>query len=384
MGRAGAILAAVMLASAAQAAPASPLPAQPDGLAFPSVAWEVAEPGGDVDVARLDAAIARAMAGEAAIGETRAVVVIHRGRLVREAYGAGFGVETKQVSWSMAKSITHALVGRAVQTGAIADITAPLTGVFDADDPRGQISWARWLQMTDGLAYAELDTPDITRNDVSRMMFGEGRRDVIGYARGLPAAHPPGEIWNYSTAGFHVLGRGLAVALGGGTALAAPDMAARIDALLFGPLGMEAVGEFDAAGTFLGGSLVWARARDFARFGYLYLRDGVWEGERLLPEGWVDFARTPNGATNYESYGAGFWLTNPADTADDAFRQSWIGAPLDGFSAQGHEGQITAIVPSRDLVVVRLGLMPNDRTYWRALYDWTQDVVLAFPDAGKE
>jgi CubicO group peptidase (beta-lactamase class C family) len=149
---------------------------------------------------------------------------------------------------------------------------------------------------------------------------------------------------------------------------------------LFGPLGMQAVPEFDAAGTFMGGSLVYASARDFARFGQLYLQDGVWQGVRLLPEGWASFADTPGTAANTDSYGALFWITPDDGGAGFPRRSSWVGAPLDGYHAQGHEGQIITIVPSRELVLVRLGVMNNGQPGWDALYDWVQRVVLAFPE----
>lgn len=156
-------------------------------------------------------------------------------------------------------------------------------------------------------------------------------------------------------------------------------MRAWLDLNLFGPLGMDAVAEFDAAGTFLGGSLVWARPRDFAKFGYLYLRDGIWESQRLLPAGWVDNARTPGSGTNTDSYGRLFWLTPADGGAGKPRRSSWIGEPRDGFHAQGFEGQMITIVPSRDLVVVRMGLMANGQGNWDRLYDWTQTLLNAFP-----
>jgi len=148
---------------------------------------------------------------------------------------------------------------------------------------------------------------------------------------------------------------------------------------LFGPLGMYGRIEFDAAGTFLGGSLVWASARDFARFGYLNLRDGVWADKHLLPEGWVDFSRTKSPADNVTVYGAGWWITS-ADPHDIRPRgQGSALGPRDSFSAQGHEGQVIWVVPSRDLVIVRLGLMHNEGDNWTTLYDWCQKLAMAFP-----
>ena len=140
---------------------------------------------------------------------------------------------------------------------------------------------------------------------------------------------------------------------------------------------MDTVVEFDPKGTYLGGSLVWASARDFAKFGYLYLRDGVWEGTQILPEGWVDFARTPGPASNTNVYGAGWWII--PDKGPLTHRQNADSEPRDAFHAGGHEGQTIWVVPSRDLVIVRLGLMPNDGENWPALYEWNQRIARAFP-----
>ena len=368
---------------------------------WPASAW-VTQPLPDAaaeDVTRLiDIVMARDLDDE--MGETRAVVVIHEGRLVAEAYREGFGPDTKQVSWSMAKSITQALVGRAVQEGLIADIDAPMPGPWAEDDPRAAITWRQWLTMTDGLEYNEIGEADLAKNDVVQMMFGAGQADVVGYVEDLPLAHEPGTVWNYSTAGFHTIGRAIQSALGlrsgcsssGNRANAtsispitpcAPEtdsnMARWLEGVLFDPLGMDAVAEFDAAGTFLGGSLVYASARDFARVGYLYLRDGVWEGERLLPKGWVDFARTESPGENVNVYGAGWWIT-PPEGVERSHRQAALTCPCDAFHAGGNEGQTIWVVPSKDLVIVRLGLMPNSEENWRALYEWNQELARAFPD----
>jgi CubicO group peptidase (beta-lactamase class C family) len=148
--------------------------------------------------------------------------------------------------------------------------------------------------------------------------------------------------------------------------------------LLFTPLGMDFRIEGDSVGTFLGGSLVWASARDFAKFGYLYLRDGVWEDERLLPEGWIDFARTETPADNANIYGAGWWITAYGEERTHA--QTAKTPPWDAFHAGGHEGQTIWVVPSRDLVIVRLGLMTNAGENWEALYEWNQEIARAFPE----
>ena len=148
---------------------------------------------------------------------------------------------------------------------------------------------------------------------------------------------------------------------------------------LFTPIGMtSAQPEFDATGNFIGSALVYASARDWARFGLLYLRDGVWDGRRILPEGWVDFARTKTPADNSDIYGAGFWVTPATGTGKPyaAFSQK---GPRDLFLAQGHEGQVVVLVPSKDLIVVRLGKF-DDRVGWSALGEWVDEIVALFPD----
>jgi len=403
-----------------------PLPPQPEGLAWPTENW----PEGDVpDVIEeeLSLLIRDAMATGVTepMGQTRAIVIIHEGRLIFETYADGFGPETKQVSWSMAKSITSALVGRAVELGLIEDIDYVMPSPFPEGDPRGEITWRQWLTMTDGLDYLEIGSTGLTDNDVVQMMYGPGRFDVAQHiVDEFELAHDPGAVWNYSTAGFHIIGWALSQnSLGKEqdydirvmVRRRTDDMPrpqpihplpmkcyslVRIDSDLtdaereilwpkcmaflrakewiFSPLGMDAQPEFDAAGTFLGGSLVWASARDFAKFGYLYLRDGVWEGERLLPEGWVDFSRRDPVSTKTNVYGAGWWLG--ADPVPEPAGQAATTPPFDAFSAQGHEGQTIWIVPSKDLVIVRLGLTPNDGDNWPRLYEWNQSVARLFPD----
>lgn len=378
-----------------------PLPPQPDGLAWPTESWPEGEvPGGIEEELSLLVRDAMATSVTEPMGQTRAIVIIHEGRLIFETYAEGFGPDTKQVSWSMAKSITSALVGRAVELGLIEDIDYAMPTPFPEGDPRGEITWRQWLTMTDGLDYLEIGSTGLTDNDVVQMMYGPGRFDVAQHiVDEFELAHDPGAVWNYSTAGFHLIGWALQRIAGidgscptQGSAAAqeqvtspdtrcAPTGAAMVEWMkdvFFSPIGMDAQPEFDAAGTYLGGSLVWASARDFAKFGYLYLRDGVWEGERLLPRGWVDFSRRDPASTKANVYGAGWWLgADPAPVPPD---QAATTPPFDAFSAQGHEGQSIWIVPSKDLVIVRLGLMPNGGDNWQRLYEWNQSIARLFPD----
>ena len=366
-----------------------PLPPQPAELAWPTNGWETGEMDAGV-AAIVTPLIDTAIAGEKneLMGETRAVVIIHEGKLVAEAYRDGFGPDTKQISWSMAKSVTSALVGRAVALGLIEGIDAAMPTPFDAGDPRAEITWRQWLTMTDGLDYTEIGATSMADNDVIQMMFGKGRFDVLDYVKSdLPLIHEPGTHWNYSTATFHLIGRAVQGLL---QDIPMPEFATDqglqldrsfLQEILLRPIGMDALVEFDAAGTYLGGSLVWASPRDFAKFGYLYLRDGVWDGERLLPEGWVDFSRSHPEGPKENVYGAGFWLTTDGEDPVPSYQRR-DAPPWDSFAAEGHEGQTIFIVPSRDLVIVRLGLMSNEGENWPDLFRWNQTIAGAFPEVG--
>jgi CubicO group peptidase (beta-lactamase class C family) len=196
--------------------------------------------------------------------------------------------------------------------------------------------------MSSGLRFDE--NQDSPRSDVLRMLFGVG--DIGDFVTSRESAFAPGTHWEYSNASSNVISVAIRNVLGDrSTYLAFPKRH------LFEPLGMSsAVLETDAAGTFIGSSYVYATARDWARFGMLYLRDGVWNSTRILPPGWVDYTRTPAPADRANRYGAHFWLAIPPEYAG-----SNPGLPVPALHAAGHEGQFVTIVPSHDLVIVRLG-----------------------------
>jgi CubicO group peptidase (beta-lactamase class C family) len=370
------------LAESTVVAPPLPvLPPQPVDVPWPTTSWPVGTlPEGAAD--RLDQALAVVAARDPRLGETRAVVIIHRGRLVTERYMPGFGADTPLISWSMAKSVTQALVGIAVRRGLV-DIDKPMGHPrWRVDDPRSTIPWRTWLNMVDGQNYHEIGVADQTRNDAARMLYGIGRLDVGGYGASLPLVHAPGTHWNYNSAGVNLMADALGriFAPEASPALRRERMAAVMKDELFGPIGMtSAQPQFDSTGTFIGSALLYATARDWARFGLLYLRDGVWDGRRILPEGWVDFARTKTPVDDCNIYGAGWWVT-PADGNGKPYRALVPNGPRDLFIAQGHEGQVIVVVPSKDLVLVRLGLF-DDRVGFGALGEWIGRIVALFPDA---
>jgi CubicO group peptidase (beta-lactamase class C family) len=335
-----------------------PLPPQPADVPWPTGAW----PQGELAKAvaeRVQASIDYAFSPEALpdLGETHALVIIQGGRLVLERYGDGHGPDQTNPSWSKAKSITQALVGIAVGDGRL-DITAPadVPEWAGAGDPRAGISLDLMLRMSSGLAFIEDYEPDHP-SDVVPMLFGAGKDDVAHYAAAKPLARAPGSFWYYSSGTSNIVSRCLSRAVDA----FGSDFEAFMRRRLFDVLGMtSATPKFDAAGTFIGSSYCFCTARDFARFGLLYLRDGVWEGRRILPPGWVDYARAPTWQQPTEDgpYGAHWWLG--------------IGGP-GSFSANGYAGQFTIVVPDLDMVVVRNGATPLERRH--ALKAWIGDLI---------
>ena len=274
----------------------------------------------------------------AAQGVTYALLVVQRGQLIYEQYAAGANDFYLQYSWSMAKSITQALVGILVRQGRI-DIhaPAPVPEWQSPGDARRAITLDQLLQMRSGLQFAE-DYVDGGISDVIPMLNLDGRFDMGAFAAAKPLVHPPGTFFSYSSGTTNIICRILRDIVGPPT-----QMLAFMQDELFEPIGMRTMlPKFDRSGTFVGSSYCLASPQDFARFGYLYLRDGVWDGRRILPEGWVDYARTPSHATALEAYGAHWWLTS--------------GTPR--FYAGGYDGQRIFVDPEKDLVIVRCGRTP--------------------------
>ena len=374
----------------AQQPPPAAVPAVREAAAeaprWPTASWETAPLPPDADARAVEALLAEAFESPPGpLGETRALVVIQGGRLVLERYAEGYGPETKLVSWSVAKSITQALVGAAALAGKL-DPDAPMGSPhFRRNHPLNALSWRDWLQMVDGQSYTEIGAKSIVTNDAARKLFGPGAQDVARFCAGLPVIRPPRQVWNYNSCGIVLTADALTRAVAPAAETPAQRRAAMhrwMQEALFGPLGMRsATAEFDPQGLFYGSALIYASARDFAKFGQLYLRDGVWDGRRLLPEGWVAFARTPGPGANTDTYGAGWWLA-PKQGRGKLLPYVLEDGPRDAFSAQGFEGQFILVVPSKDLVVVRLGLTRD--TANPTLRRWMGGLVGAFADRSAE
>lgn len=349
-----------------------PLPPQPPGVPWPTNDWPRGEPPAGV-AERLGALLDQVMTDTDRYGTTYAVAVVHAGRLLDERYGGALEhwdrpaepVEagTRLLSWSMAKSMLHAVVGMLVGEGRLGlDAPAPVPGWDDPADERHAITLEHLLTMRDGLDFAEV-YDDAGTSDVIEMLFGAGEADMAAFAADRPLAHRPGTFFNYSSGTSNIVSGIVARAVGPGAAYER-----FVQDRLFDPLGMRSArGRFDDAGTFVGSSYVYASARDYLRFGLLYLRDGVWDGVRLLPERWVDHARRIRSYDAEENrwYGAHWWA---------------VGDDLGTFWASGFEGQSLMICPPLDLVVVRLGKSPEDH-HNPELRAWRAAVVDAFRGA---
>jgi len=345
------------------------LPPQPEGTPYPGDDWPTAELPKGVEIESL---LNEMFDPESLFHETFGVVIVYKGKVVAQRYanrlpsfegdGDEITKETPLLSWSMAKSMLHAVIGMLVSDGRLVlNAPAPVDAWSKAGDPRQSITTADLLAMRDGLKWSEVYRVD-TPSDVVAMLFGEGRDDVAGFAEKSPAEVPPNSRYAYSSGTSNILSAIASRAL-------APET--RIDEFLqsrlLDPIGMSSArATIDASGTWVASTFVYATALDFARFGLLYLRDGVWSGERILPEGWVDHARTPlsRDEDNGRLYGNHWWVS------EDRYGSFW---------ANGHEGQCVLVCPALDLVLVRIGRTGDEGC--ALLPAWREAILDAFAAA---
>jgi CubicO group peptidase (beta-lactamase class C family) len=342
------------------AAPALGLPGVPELTygnrpgAFPAGDGpQVAAPRGGSRAA-LDAAVQAMFDDLNAKGpETRAVVVVQDGRLVAERYAPGFDAKTRLLGWSMSKTVTGALIGALVDDGKLTlDAPAPVPAWSDPANPRHAITLRHLLQMTNGLAF----TDEVVPGDESTMLFG--RPDMAAYAAERPVVAPPGTLWSYSTGSSVILSKIATDTLGGPV-----QVQTFLRRRIFLPSGMRsAVVEVDGVGTPVGGSYVYATARDWARFGLVWLNGGKAPGgRRVISPDWVRFSTTSSGLAPKNGYGAQVWL-NAGDGPDPAQRR-WPHLPRDAYFMLGHNMQLVAVIPSRHVVIVRLGWTPDGQGF---------------------
>ena len=329
------VLAALVVACAGNEAATSTVPtpivadgypAQSEAVPWPTDAWPRADLPAEVADEVLTLVDEALRDPSRPYGVIDAVGIVLAGNLLVVDSHEDYDPSTPHWSFSVAKSVTHAAVGILTDDGRL-DIDAP-TGLAEwpADDPRAKITIDDLLRMQSGLGWNEAGV------DAVAIVVGEGNADASGYAAAKPLVAEPGTRYNYSTGNTAIVASLLADELGSGEALES-----WLDDRLFGPLGIRSIElELDGTGNWLGGTGANMSLEDFARFGLLYLRGGVWEDGWLLPEGWVDHARTPSGSFAGYEYGAGWWLGEG------------------GFSAVGFLGQQVVVVPGLDLVVVVL------------------------------
>jgi CubicO group peptidase (beta-lactamase class C family) len=239
----------------------------------------------------------------------------------------------------MAKSFTNAIAGIMVKEGRL-DIHHK-TGIASwQNDGRSQITLNDLMQMQSGLEWNEEYG---NRSDVTLMLYNSG--DVANFALSRPLNHPSGTYWQYSSGSTNIVCYLMRKKFSNDNAYHSYPAEQ-----LFNKIGMpDAIFETDPAGTFIGSSYIYATARDFARFGLLYLHHGVFNGERILPEGWVGYTSTP-ASVSQGKYGSCFWLNRS---------KFYPSAPSDMYSCNGHDGQRIFIIPSKDLVIVVLGYSPK-------------------------
>ena len=309
-----------------------------------------------IDTAKLDAALTDAFRepGPENPRKTRAVVVVYNGNLVAERYAGGFNKDMPLLGWSMSKSVTNALVGILVKDGRL-DIKqpAPVPEWRAANDPRKAITLDQLLRMSSGLAFEEVYKP---LYDATDMLYGS--YDFAAYAARKQLEAPPDGKWYYSSGTANIVARIVRQTVEKDD----PHYYRFLRDRLFDKIGMlSAVMEPDSSGTFVGSSYGFATPRDWARFGLLYLNDGIWQGERILPEGWVAYTTTPTPKAPKGEYGAFFWLN--AGAPNDPGNRLWPHAPRDAYAAQGFQEQKVIVIPSRKAVLVRFGATA-DRKAW--------------------
>ncbi len=313
--------------------------------------------------ARLDRVVAP-LFEDPAMAETRAVVIMHRGEIIAERYGEGYDEDTRFISWSMAKSFTGALIGFLVSDGRLVlDDPAPVPAWQRSGDPRGDITLRHLIHMSSGLDHTEVPEEGgktLYEADTNRMLFMDGAPDMAGYAEARPPEAPPGEKFEYSTATSMILADIITRTLTSSKDPAVRRQAADrfIRGRLLEPLGMDGTYfEYDANGTFLGGSIIQATARDYATFGEFLRHKGAKKGAQHLPVNWVNFMRTSS--ENDPAYGGHIWLNKkrPEGRGQVLFPDN---GPDTIFAALGHLGQQIVVSPDQKLTVVRLGKTQDD------------------------
>jgi hypothetical protein len=305
----------------------------------------------NIDIAKLDRITDKLMNNDGYKGHAFAFMILYKGIPVEESYQSAFDENTRFLSWSMAKSFTNALAGIMVKEGKW-DINKPVDIPEWQTNNRKQITINDLMLMQSGLHWNE-DYGN--RSDVTMMLYC--KNDFARFSYDQPLDFPAGNRWYYSSGSANVVNYLIRKTLKNDE-----DYYRFAQTQLFNKIGMpDAVFDVDASGTQVGSSYIYATARDYARFGLLYLQDGIFNGERILPEGWVKYTATP-ASDSKGGYGSLFWVNKS---------KYFPSAPEDMFSCNGHDGQEIFIIPSKDIVVVVLGFShkPNAMNFDALLGD---------------
>ncbi|MEM7548711.1 MAG: serine hydrolase [Bacteroidota bacterium] len=343
--------------------PLEKLPLNPDTIYFPmgDLLPDTLPNGFNQEV--LEEAINKAFNDESYLypAGTRSVVVVYKNQLIGEQYLEEFNKDVPQLGWSMTKSVTGTIISLLIKDNRLSlEDQSVLTEWSKEDDPRSEISLDDLMRMSSGLEWSEIYAGP---SDATAMLF---KRSSSGeFASEKPLEFEPGKKWYYSSGTTNILSLIAKKELG-------DDYLNFPRERVFNKIGMRsAVMEPDPSGTFVGSSFMFATPRDWARFGLLYLNDGVWESERILPEDWADYSKSVT-KDSKGRYGAQFWLNaNRTDGTDIRLPN----VPTDAYMASGFQGQRVFIIPSMDLVIVRLGYDPAENFDFNA---WLGDLLEAF------
>lgn len=324
-------------------------------------------------------ALARAIDGlfdAEAVGETRALLVLHRGSVIAERYAPGFDEDTRFHGWSGSQCLTGVMIGLLVSDGRLRlDRTAPVPAWQRPGDPRGEITLRQLLQMRSGLRHTETADP-LHASGTAQMPFLEGRDDMAAFAEAQPLESEPGAEFEYSSASTIILADLAARSLTTSSepAIRRKTVADYLRTRLLEPVGMESVVlEFDPAGTLIGSSMIHATADDWAKLGEFLRHGGSVRGAQVIPRRWIDFMRRPS--PRNPAYGAHLWLNRPQGESDTRLFPGE--APDTLFACIGEFGQYVIGSPDQKLTVVRLGHTPEEQD--SSLRDRLGDLVALYP-----
>jgi CubicO group peptidase (beta-lactamase class C family) len=329
------------------------------------------KPPAEVDGERMRKALDIAFSNPAAL--TQAIVIVHKGHIVAERYAPGTGKETQLESWSMGKSITATLIGVLAQQGRLKlSDPAPIAEWQKPGDPRAKISVMDLLRMSSGLKFSGAADPPETweQGHSDHIYIYSGAIDAFDFSINRPPEFPPNTVGRYRNCDPLVLGAIIkrTVTSMGEEYLTWPQRA------LFDRIGIRRqVLEPDPYGNFLLTGYDYGTARNWARLGLLYLWNGVWQGKRILPEGFVEFVRTQAPAWKPPVYGGLFWVNHPSES-NPAHN---LKLPQDTYYMAGAGGQMVFIVPSHDLVIVRMGHGKGGPVYQQTLGPAIGEVLAA-------